>query len=141
MKKITIIFCWIAFVHSASAQVNPAPEILKVLQQQEKSWNQGNLEQFMNGYWKNDSLLFLGQKGPSYGWQKALDNYKKAYPDKVTMGTLQFDILELKMLSNEYAFVLGKWHLTRKPGNIGGYFTLLFKKIDNQWFIIADHTS
>jgi len=54
---------------------------------------------------------------------------------------LDFEILQVKLLSGEYAFVLGKWHLTRSIGDIGGHFTLLFRKIKGQWFIIADHTS
>ena len=52
-------------------------DILKVLHEQQTAWNNGEIENFMNGYWKNDSLLFIGSKGPTYGWQKTLDNYKK----------------------------------------------------------------
>ena len=52
-------------------------DILKVLHEQQTAWNNGEIENFMKGYWKDDSLLFIGSKGPTYGWQKTLDNYKK----------------------------------------------------------------
>jgi len=36
---------------------------------------------------------------------------------------------------------VGKWHLTRSIGDVGGHFTLLFKKVKNRWVIVADHSS
>ncbi|HMK05339.1 MAG TPA: hypothetical protein VK489_14150 [Ferruginibacter sp.] len=66
---------------------------------------------------------------------------EKSYPDTATMGKLDFDILEVKRLSVMYFFIAGKWHLTRSIGNIGGHFTLLFKKVKNKWMIVADHSS
>lgn len=95
----------------------------------------------MQSYWHSDSLLFVGSGGPTYGWKTTLDHYKKNYPDTVAMGKLAFDILEVKMLSAYNSFVLGRWHLARKTGDIGGYFTLLFRKINGMWVIVADHTS
>ncbi len=112
-----------------------------LLEVQRESWNAGNIPQFMDTYWQSDSLMFIGKNGVTYGWQKTLDNYKKNYPDAATMGKLDFDILEVKRLSVMYFFVVGKWHLTRSVGDVGGHFTLLFKKIKNKWVIIADHSS
>jgi ketosteroid isomerase-like protein len=57
------------------------------------------------------------------------------------MGKLSFDLLEVKKLSPEYYFVLGKWFLKRSIGNTGGYYTLLFRKIKGKWVIVVDHTS
>ncbi|HEY2727297.1 MAG TPA: DUF4440 domain-containing protein, partial [Parafilimonas sp.] len=76
-----------------------------------------------------------------YGWRTTLENYKKHYPDTATMGKLAFNLINLKKLSPEYYFVIGAWHLTRSIGDIGGYFTLLFKKINGRWVIVVDHTS
>lgn len=123
------------------AQTNDVTAIKEVMNEQVKAWNNGDIDAFMHTYWKSDSLLFLGSKGPSYGWQTTLNNYKKNYPDTVAMGKLDFNILDVKLLSSDYGFVLGKWHLTRTIGDIGGYFTLLFRKINGQWYIVADHTS
>jgi ketosteroid isomerase-like protein len=123
------------------AQINDDAAIRAVMNEQVKAWNNGDIDTFMQTYWKSDSLLFVGSKGPSYGWQTTLNNYKRSYPDTVAMGKLDFNILEVKLLSSDYGFVLGKWHLTRTIGDIGGHFTLLFRKINGQWYIIADHTS
>ena len=85
--------------------------------------------------------MFIGKSGVTYGCQNTLNNYKKGYPDTAAMGKLTFDLLEIKRLSVIYFFVVGKWHLTRRIGDIGGHFTLLFKKVKNKWVIIAEHSS
>ena len=66
---------------------------------------------------------------------------KKNYPDLATMGKLDFEIVETKRLSVLYYFVVGKWHLQRSAGDVGGYFTLLFKRINKTWVIVVDHSS
>ena len=148
MKKILTLFTVILFTGNAlSAQSKPArpsadeTAIRSSLEEQRLAWNTGKLEPFMDTYWKNDSLMFIGKSGVTYGWQNTLDNYKKGYPDTAAMGKLKFDILEVKRLSEMYFFVVGKWHLTRSIGNVGGHFTLLFRKVKNKWVIIADHSS
>ncbi len=108
---------------------------------QTKSWNNGDIEGFMKTYWNNDSLMFIGKSGVTYGWKNTLTNYKKGYPEKSAMGQLDFTIINVKKLSRQYYSVTGKWHLTRTMGDLQGHFTLLFKKIHRQWLIIQDHSS
>lgn len=115
--------------------------IRKILKQQSEAWNRGDIEGFMHGYWQNDSLMFIGKSGVTYGWQKTLANYKRNYPDTAAMGKLTFTIIDTRQLSTEYFHVVGKWHLARSIGDIEGHFTLLFQKMNGQWFIIADHSS
>jgi ketosteroid isomerase-like protein len=115
-------------------------DILHVLQQQQLDWNKGDIESFMNGYWKSDSLLFIGSKGPTYGWQKTLDNYKKSYPNKEKMGVLEFSDIQVKMLGKDYAYVFGKWKLIRQNDSPNGIYTLVFQKFKDGWGIISDHT-
>ncbi len=122
-------------------QMNDEAIIRSVLQQQTKEWNNGNIDSFMNSYWQSDSLMFIGKSGVTYGWQNTLNNYKKGYPDTAAMGKLDFNLLAVKKLSADYFFVTGKWHLARSVGDIGGAFTLLFKKIKKKWVIVADHSS
>ncbi|WP_457269373.1 YybH family protein [Pedobacter sp. UYEF25] len=116
-------------------------QILTVLHTQQTAWNNGDIERFMKGYLKSDSLLFIGSNGPTYGWQTTLDNYKKSYPDKAAMGKLTFDIKKVTVLAGDAAFVMGSWSLKRATDNPHGFFTLLFKKKDGQWKIAVDHTS
>jgi len=124
-----------------NAQNKDEQTIRSILTDQTIQWNKGNIEAFMQGYWKSDSLLFVGKTGPKYGYQTTLENYKKNYPDAATMGKLDFDILKVQKLSPDFYFVLGKWALTRTIGNLGGHYTLLFRKINNQWVIVVDHSS
>ena len=126
---------------TAFAQNKDIQAIHKILANQTIQWNKGNIEAFMNGYWKSDSLLFVGKSGPKYGYREALANYKKGYPDTATMGKLAFDILKIQSLSPNTYFVLGKWMLKRSIGDVSGYYTLLFRKINNQWVIAVDHSS
>lgn len=114
--------------------------IISHLNNQEKAWNSGDIELFMQYYWKNDSLKFISKNGITYGWQNTLNNYKKSYKTKEEMGNLSFSIHEIKQLSRKYIYVIGKWELT-KTNPSSGFFTLIWKKINNQWVIVADHTS
>jgi ketosteroid isomerase-like protein len=142
MKKKAGLLVLILFIVSASfAQDKDETAVRNLLAEQTKEWNNGNIPAFMETYWKSDSLMFIGKSGVTYGWQKTMDNYKKNYPDAAAMGKLNFDLVEVKKISGTYFFVVGKWHLTRIIGDIGGTFTLLFRKINNAWVIIADHSS
>ena len=140
MKIILWAIC-ITISISSTAQSADKKEILSILEKQTAAWNQGNIEKFMEGYWRNDSLMFIGQSGVTYGFHNTLNNYKKNYNDTAKMGKLFFTILETKELSPEYYFVLGKWFLKRSIGNIGGHYTLLFRKINGKWVIVSDHSS
>jgi hypothetical protein len=138
---ILILFFSISIPVISTAQKNDLQQVKNVLTMQSDSWNEGNIDAFMQGYWNHDSLTFISKGGITYGWKQTLANYKKSYPDTASMGKLNFTLIQLKKLSEHYYFVTGKWHLSRTIGDIGGYFTLLFKKINKKWVIITDHTS
>jgi len=114
---------------------------MDLLNRQTISWNKGNLDEFMSGYWKNDSLMFVGKSGITYGYANTLNNYKKNYDSQEKMGKLFFEILKIKKLAPDYYWVLGKWFLKRSVGDVGGHYTLLFRKIHGKWMIVADHSS
>lgn len=115
--------------------------IQNILRSQDEAWNRGDLEGFMTGYWKNDSLMFVGKSGITYGWNNTLANYRKGYPDTASMGKLRFEIIEMRSISTEASLVVGKWFLARSVGNLKGYFTLFLRKINGTWVIVADHSS
>jgi ketosteroid isomerase-like protein len=140
MKKILLVPV-LFFSLTALTQSGDELAIRQLLDDQVKAWNQGNLESFMQGYWKNDSLMFIGKSGINWGWQKTLANYKKSYPDTTAMGKLSFNIIVVKKISPEYYYVVGKWMLKRSIGDLSGHYNLLFRKINGSWLIIADHSS
>jgi len=140
MRKVFLAFFLLA-TSMVSAQSKDELAIREILDNQTAAWNRGDIEGFMKGYWENDSLMFIGKSGVTYGWSNTLKNYKKNYPDTATMGKLAFTLIQVKKLSKEYYHVTGKWFLKRSIGDIGGHYTLLFRKINGRWVIISDHSS
>jgi ketosteroid isomerase-like protein len=140
-QRITLVFILVSAMLSLSAQNKDELAIRTLLSQQTEQWNKGNIEGFMEGYWESDSLLFIGKRGPTYGYSTTLENYRKSYPDTTAMGKLKFNILSVKPFSPDTYFVLGKWMLKRTIGDLEGHYTLLLKKIKGKWLIIADHSS
>lgn len=149
MKPYLILICF-AFI---SCHVNSQKEltevqikkdteaITKVLHQQAKDWSNASIEAFMKGYEKTDNLLFVGKSGITKGWQQTLDRYKKSYPTKDHTGNLTFNVLEVQPINNEAYILVGEFHLKRAVGKADGIFTLVFKKINDEWKVISDHTS
>ena len=140
MKQILFLILLLCG-YVVNAQSPDEKEIIKILKVQTQAWNRGDVEGFMQTYWKSDSLLFIGKNGVSRGWTSALNNYKKNYPDTAAMGHLDFDIIHVKKISADYAYLVGKWMLTRSIGNLSGHFDLLLRKIKGRWVIVADHSS
>jgi hypothetical protein len=142
MKKLLLLlipfYCFVANAQTSDDK----KQILNILDRQTKAWNEGNVVDFMNGYWESDSLMYIGKSGVTYGFKSTLEKYKKNYPDKSTMGMLKFDIIKVNFISNDACFVVGKWHLTRpEKGDVGGHYTLLWRKMKGNWVIVADHSS
>ena len=145
MKKLifkTFLLLSIIFLNSCNS-VNNCDEIHELMREQEKSWNMGNIDDYMEKYWDNDSLIFIGKSGINYGWKKTISNYKKSYRNKNEMGELKFKNIICNPLNDSTHIITGKWSLIRNDsiGNINGYYTLLWIKKLNGWKIIYDHTS
>ncbi|MCF8265606.1 MAG: hypothetical protein K9I99_13985, partial [Melioribacteraceae bacterium] len=80
MRKFVLVFYVIvlALVGCSNTSTSES-EILQVLESQRIAWNEGNLEEYMQGYWNSDSLKFIGKNGIKYGWDSTLQNYKSSY--------------------------------------------------------------
>jgi len=148
MKRLftTLVGCLLLSVALAQPPQPQNPtmrqSIAKVLETQTAAWNRGDVAGYMQGYWQSDSLVFIGKRGLTYGWQPTLNNYKKSYPDAAAMGQLSFSSLRVTPLGPDAAHVVGKWHLTRaKAGDLEGHFLLVFRRLGGQWVIVADHSS
>lgn len=127
------------------------PQIEERMAAQEKAWSNGDLEAFMSlAYWPSDSLLFLGSRGLTHGYQTTLANYRQSYPSGAAMGKLTFDNLTWKRLSIDTGFLVGKWQLERGTDENGqeledlaGHYSLVWRWFGKEagWLIIADHSS
>jgi len=143
--KHTLIIALLLIAHVATSQkagtrTRDEAAIRKVLDQQVNAWNEANIDEFMKGYWKSDSILFIGSAITS-GWTNTLERYKKSYPDKAAMGQLRFEIVRLDFISSDSCLITGKYFLTREKDSPSGIFTLLFKRKKGNWVIVYDHTS
>ena len=115
--------------------------IRTVLSAQQTAWNRGDIPAFLEGYWNSPQLTFAGSDGIVRGYDGLLARYRKSYPDKQSMGELDFSGVEIRPLGPTAAFVLGQWHLKRQAGDVGGVFSLVFQRLPDGWRIIHDHTS
>ncbi|MBL7711335.1 MAG: nuclear transport factor 2 family protein [Chitinophagaceae bacterium] len=140
LRYCFLILCTL-MVLQANARPKAETRIRQILKAQEQAWNQGDLHRFMKGYWESDSMLFMGKKGPTYGYDATLNNYLKGYPDTAHMGHFTSSVLQVRKLSRQYYIVVGRWQLQRSIGDVGGYYSLLFRKKKGQWVIVMDHTS
>lgn len=152
MKLLSILFAGLLISSCNLGQVdvnatNDLQQIENVISRQEGAWSKGDLDAFMQGYWSSDSLRFISARGETYGYKQVLANYKKGYPNQERMGALSFDLKNIKFLDShkKIAQVTGVYYLTRNKVDQNqkdsGYFSLIFKKFDNEdWKIIIDHT-
>lgn len=117
--------------------------IKHLLVSQIEAWNRGDLEGFMNGYWHAPQLTFFSGGNIFKGWQASLQRYQKSYQGAgKEMGQLDFQDLNIDLLSQQAAVVTGKWQLTMSDGKQPhGLFTLILKRLQPGWRIVHDHTS
>ena len=150
MRNLLII----GFLLAGAALLLPAPSpaapndhasdraaITKALTDQQTAWNQADIDTFLKTYWHSPDVTFSGTSGIARGWDAILARYKKNYADSEAMGQLQFSQLEFRFLGPDAALVLGHWHLTRKSGDVGGVFSLVWQRFPEGWRIVHDHTS
>jgi hypothetical protein len=142
MKKLLLLSFTFLSMNVMAQSPKDRQNILKILDSQTQAWNNGDLINFMNGYWQSDSLMYIGKNGVRYGYNNTLKSYQKGYPDKASMGTLKFEVIKLDFTASYACFVVGKWQLTRpEKGDLSGHYTLIWRKIKGNWVIIADHSS
>lgn len=145
MKIIRFVAIFTLLAVAAAAQSTSGSQkietkIRTILSDQVTAWNRGDLDGFMEGYWKSDELIFVSTE-VTRGWQKTLDRYRKNYDSREKMGTLTFGDLSVSVMSKTSAIVYGSWSLARKSDNPKGRFTLIFEKMKEGWRIVYDHSS
>ena len=116
-------------------------QIRELLGDQAAEWNRGDIDAFMEYYWKNDGLTFSTGGRTLHGWQETIERYKRRYPTPEAMGELDFSELTIEPLGDNAVMVLGRWRVRAKQRLLSGNFTLVLRRIDGRWLIIHDHTS
>lgn len=119
-----------------------ADSVQALLDAQAAAWNDGDLEGFMAGYARTDTLRFASGDRVRTGWQATLDAYRRGYPDRQAMGTLAFEGVDVTPLATGAALAFGRWRLTRPDADgARGLFTLVLHRTPDGWRIVHDHTS
>jgi uncharacterized protein (TIGR02246 family) len=127
---------------SLAAQVGAIRSAVElVLRGQEDAWNRGDLDAFMDHYWKSAALTFSSGGKTTRGWTETLNRYRERYPTPEQMGRLRLSDVEVTPLGDSAALVLGRWSLERESEPVNGNFSLVFRKFDDRWLIVHDHTS
>ena len=151
MRNLIVFSCILLFscnTSNKSENTNPIIQdpkeihaIKTMLKAQQDCWNNGDIDGFMQGYWKSEELIFtsLNHK-PAYGWKNTLERYKNSYPTKESMGELSFKIINLELVSKTNANLKGKWELIREKDQPNGLFWLDIEKINESWLITKDST-
>jgi beta-aspartyl-peptidase (threonine type) len=126
---------------SASESDSIRAAVEAVLRAQEEAWNRGDIDAFVDHYWKSDELTFSSGGKTTRGWTDTLTHYRQRYPTPEKMGRLTMSKLEITPLGSGAALVLGQWNLARESEPLSGNFSLVLRTIGGRWLIIHDHTS
>lgn len=116
-------------------------ELLSILDKQDDAWSAGDIDTFMETYWKSPELRFASGGKVSHGWETTREGYYTRYPNPDVMGRLISGDHEVDVLSPKAAVVHGSWKLEREGEPASGLYTLVFKKIDGDWVITSDTTT
>jgi len=87
-------------------------EVQAHLDDQLDAWNRGDLDAFCAGY--DENALFISPSGSTRGRDEILSRYRKRYTDREAMGTLSFEILEMRPVQGVEISMLGD----SKPGRV-----------------------
>ena len=132
-------------------QARAREQIVELLEKQEAAWNRGDLAGFTSVY--DDDAVFLAASGTTRGRAAVLDRYRTRYADAKAMGTLDFEIVELRDLwgpevtplgdatpgAVHGASVVARWSLRREGAPPATGLTLLvLQRSGNDWRIVHD---
>ena len=110
--------CWtlVLFAAAALGQSSDEQAIRQVLADQTAAWNRGDLEAFMVGYEDSPETAFVGAGGVRKGYQAVLERYRRDYPDRERMGETSFHDIDVRLLGDDFATVIGRFKLARPRG-------------------------
>jgi len=140
---VFLLFISAACTSSPTQGADPVTEVKTVWNAQVEAWNRGDLEAFMDGYWKSPDLVFFTNGAETRGWQQTHDRYRASYQGEGRqMGTLDFPQLEFKALGPEAVLARGRWRLRMPDGKEStGMTSVTFQKLAEGWRIVHDHSS
>jgi uncharacterized protein (TIGR02246 family) len=140
IKPACFAFFLFSFSFLSQAQSRDQKAILAVMAEEEKTWNAGDIEGYVNLYAPLDSTRMILSKGVAAGKPAILAFYQKYWP-KEKMGTLKLESESIEILSREWAYVTGYFHVSYPDKKtVSGRYSGLMKKIKGRWYLYTDHS-
>jgi|GEM_PF-1409424 len=136
---------------TAAAPAQPAPTrssplrdpeeiIVATLRAQAAAWNEGNLQAFMDTYWRDDDLKFVSGTAITKGWSPTMKRFRERYADESGLGQLSLERTDVEMVTDDVAIVTGRFNLVKNTEASSGVFTMVMKRIGGVWRIVHDHS-
>ena len=123
-----------------AAAVDNQTAIVQLLQTSANYWNRGQLDDFMKSYEKSRATTYVSSKSIVHGYDAIREHYASTYRGGHT-GTLSFSNLSTRLLGDDFAVVVARWHLAMHDGtHPSGIFTLVLHRTGSDWHIITDHS-
>jgi ketosteroid isomerase-like protein len=145
MKKISILLfvVFLVLLSCSSSQLDKESiqdTILSIIVRQQTAWNNHDIQGFMADYWQSEDFTFQSGDQRLYGWEELLKRYQTSYAGE-KMGKLTFSDIQIKVMSADCAYALGRWKVEQDDTTKSGVFTIIFKLFPSGWKIIHDHSS
>lgn len=110
------------------------------LRAQAAAWNEGNLDAFMETYWKNDALKFVSGGEITKGWSATMKRYRDRYAGGDGLGRLAFGEVDVELVTDDVAIVTGRFNHVKNDAPTSGVFSLVMRRDRGAWRIVHDHT-
>lgn len=104
---------WDRIAHAQDEERSRA-EIEALLHRQAEAWSRGDVEAFASAY--DDDVLFVSPSGMTRGRAEVIARYRERYPDRLAMGSLALEVLDVRTVWGRETSPLGD----ALPGRIHG---------------------
>ena len=149
MKTTSVLFCALSAVSATIAvsaetpPVSTSAAIKQTLDASAAAWSAGDLKTFMECYERAPGTRYVSASGIVEGYEAIESMYASRFQKPgASLGKLTLELVDVKPLGSQYAFVIGRYHLKPDTGaEISGVTTLLFHKVGTRWLISSDHSS
>ena len=118
----------------------PEDIVRATVRAQAAAWNEGDLDAFMDIYWKNDALKFVSGGDVTRGWSATMKRYRDRYQGAAGMGRIDLDKLEAQLVTEDVAVVTGRVRHAVGENASASVFSLVMRRDEGVWRIVHDHT-
>jgi hypothetical protein len=118
-----------------------AQEITKLILGGYDRWNARDLDAYMEMFWKSPDFMYSVDNQIVWGWGELKAELTRGYPDRSTMGTVNSERLEIRVLTSDLATIANSWVMQFPKAKIVGITTGTLRKFAEGWRVISAHTS